>query len=167
MNFSSSISSKERSAMFKKIYIFVIGFLLATVAYLQPYRLVVVVGDSMFPTYKSGQILLATRATEIKKDDVVVVKNYDFETIIKRIKYEPSEKYYYLLNKTYIIPFLIIDNSYSNISKYYNFFEKKKILELKVPLNHYYILGDNFENSEEPAFLVHTVSNLSFSNYIS
>ena len=63
--------------MFKKIYIFVIGFLLATVAYLQPYRLVVVVGDSMFPTYKSGQILLATRATEIKKDDVVVVLFHD------------------------------------------------------------------------------------------
>lgn len=149
MNFSSSISLKERSAMFNKFYIFVIGFLLATVVYLQPYRLVVVVGDSMLPTYHSGQILLAKRTNEVNKGDVVVVKNYDFETIIKRIKYEPSENYYYLLDKENIVPFLITDNSYSNMTEYYDIYEKKQILELKVPLNHYYILGDNLSNSED------------------
>ena len=87
--------------MFKKIYIFVIGFLLATVAYLQPYRLVVVVGDSMFPTYKSGQILLATRATEIKKDDIEIIKqmqnSLDFTVYSKNFKEETAEDYYSLL----------------------------------------------------------------------
>lgn len=135
--------------MFNKFYIFVIGFLLATIAYLQPFRLVVVVGDSMLPTYHSGQILLAKRATTVNKGDVIVIKNYDFETIIKRIKYEPSEKYYYKLSKDELIPELISDNSYSNIHNYYNIFDKKHILELKVPLNHYYVLGDNLNNSED------------------
>lgn len=149
MNFSSSISFKERSAMFNKFYIFVIGFLLATVAYLQPYRLVVVVGNSMLPTYHSGQILLARRTTVINKGDVVVIKNYDFSTIIKRIKYEPSEKYYYLLSKENPYMELISDNSYSNMTNFYNMFNKKHILEMKVPLNHYYVLGDNLDNSED------------------
>jgi type IV secretory pathway protease TraF len=46
-------------------------------------------------------------------------------------------------------PLLIKDNSYQNINKYYNMFSKKNILELKVPLNYYYILGDNADNSED------------------
>lgn len=149
MNFSSSISFKERSAMFNKFYIFVIGFLLATIAYLQPYRLVVVVGDSMLPTYHTGQILLAKRTAVVNKGDVVVIKNYDFSTIIKRIKYEPSEKYYYLLSKEEPCMELITDNSYANMTNFYSMFDKKHILEMKVPLNHYYVLGDNFNNSED------------------
>lgn len=135
--------------MFNKFHIFVIGFLLTAIAYLQPYRLVVVVGDSMLPTYKSGQILLATRTLEVRKGDVVVVKNYDYETIIKRIQYEPGEKYYYLKNMNDNTPLLISDNSYSNISEYFKVFPKNQILEMKVPLNHFYILGDNLGNSED------------------
>jgi signal peptidase I len=149
MNLSSSISFKERSAMFNKIHVLLIGFLLAAIAYLQPYRLVVVVGDSMLPTYHSGQILLAKRSLKIEKNDVVVVKSEALGILIKRVAYGPGEYYYYLMNSDNKAPLLIKDNSYQNINKYYNMFSKKNILELKVPLNYYYILGDNADNSED------------------
>ena len=150
MNFSSSISLKERSAMFnKKLSVFIIGSLLALVLYLQPYRFVVVVGESMEPTYHSGQILLAKRSLIIEKNDVVVVKTTDLGIIIKRVAYGPGEHYYLLMNKNDSMPVLIRDNSFENVTKYYETFTKKNILDLKVPLKYYYILGDNAANSED------------------
>ena len=150
MNLSSSISIKERSAMFnKKLSVFLIGILLAIVLYLQPYRFVVVIGESMEPTYHSGQILLAKRSLIIEKNDVVVVKSESLGIIIKRVAYGPGEHYYLLMNKNDNMPLLIRDNSFENITKYNHIFSKNNILDLKVPLKYYYILGDNAGNSED------------------
>ena len=150
MNLSSSISIKERSDMFnKKLSVFLIGILLAFVLYLQPYRFVVVVGESMEPTYYSGQILLAKRSLIIEKNDVVVVKSDALGVLIKRVAYGPGEHYYFLMNKNNKAPLLIKDNSFENITKYNHTFSEKNILDLKVPLKYYYILGDNADNSED------------------
>lgn len=124
-----------------------IGCILLLLAYFQPYKLVVVIGQSMYPTYKSGQILLAKKTKYFKKSDVVVALNDDRSLIIKRILYTPEEYYYYVMKKEGYYK-LIIDNSYRSIAQTKNI-DDAYMLELKVPKNHYYLIGDNLDNSDD------------------
>ena len=124
-----------------------IGCILLLLAYFQPYKLVVVVGQSMYPTYKSGQILLAKKTKYFKKSDVVVALSDDRSLIVKRILYTPEEYYYYVMKKEGFYK-LIIDNSYRSIVQTKNI-DDAYMLELKVPKNHYYLIGDNLDNSDD------------------
>ena len=125
----------------------VIGCILMILAYCQPYKLVVVVGRSMMPTYKNRQILLAKRTKDFKKSDVVVALSDDRQTIVKRILYTPEEYYYYMMKKDGTFE-LIIDNSYRSILKLKNI-DDSYMMELKVPKNHYYLVGDNLDESDD------------------
>jgi signal peptidase I len=124
-----------------------IGCILLLLAYFQPYKLVVVVGQSMEPTYKSGQILLAKKTKYFKKSDVVVALSDDRDLIVKRILYTPEEYYYYVMKKEGYYE-LIIDNSYHSIVQTKNI-DEVYMMELKVPKNHYYIVGDNLPKSDD------------------
>jgi len=124
-----------------------IGCILLLLAYFQPYKLVVVVGQSMYPTYKSGQILLAKKTKYFKKSDVVVALSDDRSLIVKRILYTPEEYYYYVMKKEGYYK-LITDNSYRSIVQTKNI-DDAYMLELKVPKNHYYLIGDNLDNSDD------------------
>ena len=124
-----------------------IGCILLLLAYFQPYKLVVVIGQSMYPTYKSGQILLAKKTKYFKKSDVVVALSDDRSLIVKRILYTPEEYYYYVMKKEGYYK-LIIDNSYRSIVQTKNI-DDAYMLELKVPKNHYYLIGDNLDNSDD------------------
>lgn len=137
-----------KSRVFK---ISLIGIISLIILISNPYKLVVVVGQSMYPTLKNGNILLAKKTKDIRKGDIVVAKNDLQEIIIKRIAYMPHEYYYYyLLNKdSENYRFLIVDNSYHNITWFYDQYGYKRIQQLQVPLNQYYLLGDNLDNSED------------------
>ena len=124
-----------------------IGCILLLLAYFQPYKLVVVIGQSMYPTYKSGQIVLAKKTKYFKKSDVVVALSDDRTLIVKRILYTPEEYYYYVMKKEGYYK-LIIDNSYRSIVQTKNI-DDAYMLELKVPKNHYYLIGDNLDNSDD------------------
>lgn len=124
-----------------------IGCILLLLAYFQPYKLVVVVGQSMYPTYKSGQIVLAKKTKYFKKSDVVVALSDDRSLIVKRILYIPEEYYYYVMKKEGYYK-LIINNSYRSIAQTKNI-DDAYMLELKVPKNHYYLIGDNLDNSDD------------------
>lgn len=125
----------------------VIGCILMILAYCQPYKLVVVVGRSMMPTYKNRQILLAKRTKDFKKSDVVVALSDDRQLIVKRILYTPEEYYYYMMKKDGTLQ-LIIDNSYRSILENKNI-DDAYMMELKVPKNHYYLIGDNLDESDD------------------
>lgn len=125
----------------------VIGCILLLLAYFQPYKLVVVVGESMTPTYKNGQILVAKRTKYFKKSDVVVARSDDQSLIVKRILYTPGEYYYYMMKKDGTSE-LIINNSYHNILEIKNI-DDAYMMELKVPKHHYYLIGDNFNKSDD------------------
>ena len=124
-----------------------IGCILLLLAYFQPYKLVVVIGQSMYPTYKSGQILLAKKTKYFKKSDVVVALSDDRSLIVKRILYTPEEYYYYVMKKEGYYK-LIIDNSYRSIVQTKNI-DDAYMMELKVPKNHYYLIGDNLDQSDD------------------
>jgi len=125
----------------------VIGCILLLLAYLQPYKLVVVVGQSMMPTYKNGQILLAKKTKDFKKSDVVVALSDDRTLIVKRILYTPGEYYYYMMKKDGTNE-LIINNSYHNILEVKNI-DDAYMMELEVPKKHYYLIGDNLGKSDD------------------
>ncbi len=67
------------------------GGAVAALLALQPFRLFVVDGTSMTPTFASGQILLANaRPHDIVRGDVVVFR-HEGETMVKRVAYLPGD----------------------------------------------------------------------------
>jgi signal peptidase I len=73
----------------KKTLILVIVF--AATYFAQPYRVVVVQGRSMSPTFADGQILVAKRLDHKPQVGDVVIMNRDGDTIIKRIARVPGD----------------------------------------------------------------------------
>jgi signal peptidase I len=141
----------RRSAMNKKfIKTLLIAFVLIIFMIINPYKIIVVRGESMYPTYKNGDILLGSKDRNYLKGDIVVLKNDFDETIIKRITYMPGETYYTVSKivshdcisetvdkKTYE------DTKQNSKSKYII------AMKDKVPLNQYFITGDNKNNSDD------------------
>lgn len=124
------------------------GLIVLIISYFQPYKLVVICGQSMMPTLKDRQIVIAKKQNIYKKGDVVVFITSDNNKLVKRITYCPDEYFYYYLDSEHASMTLLKDNSYRSI------FEAKKefgklILENKVQKNHYYLLGDNYDFSED------------------
>jgi signal peptidase I len=136
-----------KSRVFK---ISLIGLLSLFILLFNPYKLVVVVGNSMYPTLKNGNIVLAKKTKDFRKGDIVIARNDFQEIIIKRIAYMPQEYYYYVMtNNQEDYRELIVDNSYHNISLFFDEYGNRRIQQLQVPIGQYYLLGDNLGNSED------------------
>jgi signal peptidase I len=148
MNLSSSLSIPRRSAMNKKLMLrmFLILFLLMFM-WLQPYKLVVIVGESMMPTLHTRQIVIATKAKEIRRGDIVVFRNDFGEIVVKRVAYVAGDYYYYHVSKNG--EFELIDSSYNSVLDSIDLYGSKTIIENKVPLKKIYVLGDNYNNSDD------------------
>jgi signal peptidase I len=135
--------------MSKKSYVIgVVGLIIALLMLIQPYKLVAVVGKSMEPTYHSGNILVAKKSNDYKVGDVVVLKNDHEEVIIKRITMIGGQQYYNVLN----VESAEIDLLYGpNLVRYMtdSEYSKNKYFILKVPINSFYVLGDNWYNSDD------------------
>jgi signal peptidase I len=136
-----------KSRVFK---ISLIGLLSLFILLFNPYKLIVVVGNSMYPTLKNGNIVLAKKTKDFRKGDIVIARNDFQEIIIKRIAYMPLEYYYYVMtNNQEDYRELIVDNSYHNISLFFDEYGNRRIQQLQVPIGQYYLLGDNLGNSED------------------
>ena len=77
--------SRHRAEKVKKAFVWALVFDGILGVFIQPFRPVLVVGDSMFPTLKNLQIVLARKFTGNPERGQVVVCNYDDESLIKRI----------------------------------------------------------------------------------
>ena len=112
---------------------------------------VVVRGDSMYNTLEDGEILFLSKitykVTDIKRFDIVVVKDLDNDLIIKRIIGLPGDKIEYKEGTLYIND-KIIEEEYTNyIMEDFDVDSICKITNLEcngiIPKNKYLILGDN------------------------
>jgi signal peptidase I len=139
-----TIQKKAIKIIFQIIFLICCSIFL----YLRPFYIVTVVGASMEPTYKSGQILLANAYDKNYQLKDVVVAEQEMENIVKRIAYMPGQK------------FLCADltfRKYTPIPKLKNL--KKQIEYLNahgikceiytVPEDHYFLIGDNDAQSED------------------
>lgn len=127
----------------------ILSLIFVSIIYFMPYRLVMVVGDSMYPTLKNGQIVLVKKIDVLKRGDIVVAKNPERITIIKRIQYMPNTNYYYVLTENaekYDLYDLIDKDLYNFLLKHSKYM---RWLRCTVPEGQYYLVGDNRDNSED------------------
>lgn len=111
---------------------------------LSPYRLIVIKGDSMLPTYKNNQIVLAKKTDNYKKNDIVIFKSED-EFLIKRILYIGGDHiYFYLKNEK-----IYIDNSYDVVNSFKQENNNVHLYNSVVPEDHYFVVGDNLNHSDD------------------
>jgi signal peptidase I len=110
-----------------------------------------VLGPSMEPNYKEGEIYLLNKINyklfDVKRFDVVVVDTESSKYMIKRVIGLPGEHLEYKENKLYINGQVIEENFLKNgDTEDYNITSLK---ENVIPENHYFVIGDNRINSTD------------------
>jgi len=118
---------------------------------------VIVRGNSMSKTLENGEILILNKITykleDIKRFDIVVVKDMDDDLIIKRVIGIPGDSVEYKNEKLYINN-KVIEEKYTNyIMEEFNVDSICKLTDLEcngiIPDDMYLVLGDNREVSAD------------------
>ncbi|GIV05717.1 MAG: signal peptidase I [Fimbriimonadales bacterium] len=126
----SAADTMERRNANTRLLMLLTLFGLITLFFALNFRVVVVNGPSMEPTYKNGDRLLMTTAYwlfgEIKKGDVVVVMRPSGELLIKRVVALPGDQ----VPRDYWSPLVYMMGG-------------------RVPEGHIFVVGDNLEHSED------------------
>ena len=115
--------------------------LLGALTYLQPYRPFVVNGDSMSPSFDSGQWVVGiARPARLSRGDVVVF-HHGAETMIKRVAYLPGDHIErYLVVDQWIVP----PNERNRASMIR---QRLRRNDLVVPERQLFVVGDNVYGS--------------------
>jgi len=93
-----------------------VSLLICLSFYLQPYKLIVIVGQSMMPTLRNGQVVLAKRENKYNRGDIVVIKDTSENIVlVKRIIFTPGDYYYYILDSQKFQMIFLLDNSFRSI----------------------------------------------------
>ncbi len=113
-------------------------FLVFVIVLLTTFRVAVVHGDSMLPTYHNGEIVFVTRlGNDLKHGDVVLVQVPSHEVLIKRVFRLPGET---------------IDATdaplFNRVAEYFDPTHDPKA-PLKVPPGYIVVLGDNRAVSDD------------------
>lgn len=113
-----------------------------------------VVGNSMHPTYKNGEMLMANKVLyRIKKPargDVIIFKYSDNQDFIKRIIGLPGETVMLKDGKLYINGNMLNESNYLSSSIYTNGGEYLKEGEtITVPEGRFFVCGDNRPHSSD------------------
>lgn len=110
-----------------------------------PFKLIVVVGNSMYPTLKSGNILVAKKADHFNRGDIVIAKAEDDDIIIKRVYAVPGDRiWYYFKDKKYFL-----EDNYFDIHNFILSNPNEPLYEYKIQEEFYFLVGDNINNSED------------------
>ncbi len=136
---------------FHKKFLLACLVLIIFISVFSPYKFILVQGNSMSPTYKNNQILIATKisnSTKIEKEDVVVIY-LESQYILKRVKYKENDFIYF--------KYILNSNSYELIDKKeYEFIHDKIKLSHSgysssslIEKNKFYLLGDNRNFSDD------------------
>ncbi len=155
-------STQKISSIFSSIGKFIISFLetvvVALVISIVLYIFVMtpheVIGNSMHPTYKNGEYLMANKITyrirEPQRGDVVIFKYSETQDFIKRIIALPGDTVMLKDGQLYINGTLLDESNYLNDTVYTNGGDFLKEGESKtVPEGEYFVCGDNRPHSSD------------------
>jgi signal peptidase I len=155
-------STQKISSVFTSIGKFIISFLetvvVALVISIVLYIFVMtpheVIGNSMHPTYKNGEYLMANKVTYRLKDpqrgDVVIFKYSETQDFIKRIIALPGDTVMLKDGQLYINDTLLDESNYLNSTVYTNGGDFLKEGESKIiPEGEYFVCGDNRPHSSD------------------
>jgi signal peptidase I len=112
---------------------------------LLPFKLILVKGESMYPTLKNNQILLAMKTDSYERNDVVVAEIEDC-VIIKRIAFIENDIVYYHIERDLNLPLLVSKNYFENFKSK----DKSDIVQkFNIDKDSYFLLGDNLMKSDD------------------
>jgi signal peptidase I len=116
------------------------------------YQPTVVVGQSMSPALKNGRVIWVDRTyykNHRPRCGEVVVFKLDGETYVKRVYRGPDEMVYYISDGSeWVSP--VRDSRLSEVRKRYaSVLSQFSIRELRVPSDSVFVIGDNYEVSED------------------
>ena len=155
-------TSEKISSIFGSIGKFILSFLetivvalvISVVLYLFIMTPHEVVGNSMHPTYKNGEYLMANKIlykiSEPKRGDVIIFKYSSTQDFIKRVIGLPGDTVMLKDGKMYINDTLLDESDYLSESVYTNggeFLKEGDIIE--VPERRYFVCGDNRPHSSD------------------
>jgi signal peptidase I len=124
-------------------------FLLLVVMFLVLFRMGIVRGLSMTPTYSDGQVVLVSRrhgySPPLRHNDVVLLRK-DHDVIIKRVYRLEGEE----IDDAY--PFILSTTLSLNLGDYYEHKIEAGHIHYFVPQGYIVVLGDNLRVSEDSRF---------------
>jgi len=116
-------------------------FLVVVIIFFMTFRMAVVHGDSMLPTFRDGQLVLVSKLNgSFGRGDVVLV-DMGSEVIIKRIAYLPGE----IIEEPSAFRYAEVWFKFERPSPSADYRDRR----LKVPAGHYVVLGDNAAVSDD------------------
>ena len=128
------------------------ALILLMLIYLSPFKLILVQGISMSPSYKNYQILIAYKIdsnTVLNKNDVIVAL-VETQNIIKRIKYLENDEIFYYYDSRKEIFKLISNEEFKKLSLVKKEFPNHILLsKITVSKDKYYLMGDNRNFSDD------------------
>jgi signal peptidase I len=131
----------------KRQVIAVVLFLVVVVFFTTTFRMAVVRGDSMLPTYRDGQVVLVNRwhalNGPLRQGDVVLIQKGD-EVLIKRIAYLPGQT----IEPPASFAFRRVWE-YFEVERQPDVQDPRRGVRLKVPPKYAVVLGDNPSVSED------------------
>ncbi|HPP18586.1 MAG TPA: signal peptidase I [Candidatus Dojkabacteria bacterium] len=141
-------------AIYSLIETILVALVLAIVLYLFIMTPHEVVGNSMHPTYKNGEFLMANKITyrvsEPKRGDVIIFKYSDTADFIKRIIGVPGDEVMIKDGKIYINGELLNESAYLDPSVITNggsYLHEGQTIKLNE--DEYFVCGDNRSNSSD------------------
>ncbi len=113
-----------------------------------------VLGNSMYPTYKNGEYLMANKVTyrfkEPQRGDVIIFKYSNTQDFIKRIIGLPGDTVMLKDGQLYINGHILDESEYLDNSMYTNGGDFLKEGESKeIPEGEYFVCGDNRTHSSD------------------
>lgn len=115
------------------------------------FKLIIVRGISMYPTYHNNQLLIAksiNNYSDIKINDIVICE-IEENTIVKRVKYLQYQYVYYYFDSNTSEIKIIDKNTYQYLSNHPIASNKTLLQKLIVPKDAVYLVGDNLSNSDD------------------
>lgn len=154
--------TQKVSSVFTSIGKFIISFLetivVALVISIVLYIFVMtpheVIGNSMYPSYKNGEYLMANkisyRINDPQRGDVIIFEYQENQDFIKRIIALPGDTIMLKDGQFYINDFLLDESNYLSDAIYTNGGEYLKEGESKmIPQEQYFVVGDNRPQSSD------------------